>query len=114
MKTLNGQQLTKARAESYVKAYINAECDSVQNFYKHCSTAKRYAEGKILGEMVDLNGKLESLKCQNYKVLSGNCMTFTAGYGIYDSVSGNLVMVIIHTHKNRYVLSAIRTDELTK
>ena len=69
---------TTQRAENWVKEYKNSFCNSVNNFYGKCSSAKIEAENTIKKRIFENN-------CHNYKVLNGNCSRFTCGFTSQDN-----------------------------
>lgn len=64
---------TTKQAAHYLSLYNRSNHDSVNGFYQKASSAKRQAEFLILMNMRDNNG-------YGYRVLNGNCFTFTAAW----------------------------------
>ena len=87
MKNLNKN--TK-KAQHFVNEYARAEYSTVNAFYKKPSYNKVCAEQKIFERMKNNGG-------YDYRVLSGNCSTFTAGYKTKSAL-------IIETAYNTYII----------
>lgn len=64
---------TTQKANYYVTLYNNSNCNSVDFFYKNCSSEKRRIENTILNRMASNN-------CHAYRILAGNTCFFTCGY----------------------------------
>lgn len=68
--------MTKEQTRNWrVREYIRSSYTSVTYFYKTCSGAKISAEESIKREMCNKEGT-------RYRVLTGNCFHFTAGYSL--------------------------------
>lgn len=93
MITLNN---TTQNAKFYVQRYLDADCTSVDNFYKHCSDTKRQAEQRIKDRMYHADGH-----AYGYYILGGSCMQFTAGY-ILHSNEDHRHYLIVETAYNTY------------
>ena len=83
---------TTQKARKWVNDYKNSFCNSVNNFYNNCSSAKVQAEIACKNRMLENN-------CHDYKVLNGNCSHFTCGY-------------ISHNNKTLYIETASNIFEI--
>lgn len=64
---------TTQKASNWIKQYKKSDCYSVNRFYGRCSSAKIEIEKELLSKVCENN-------CIGYKILSGNCFYFVAGY----------------------------------
>lgn len=88
--------MTKEQLKNKYERYTNSDYYSVDDFYKKPSYYKQRAEYLIQEKMKKVNGF-------DYKVVSGNCMTFTAGWCYPDKENGNVIFVY-ETAYNTYTL----------
>ena len=94
------------KGKYYIDMYNKAVATSLKEFYTRYSTEKGRAEKAIKEEMARYNNNVfaKGSKCRavGYKVICGNCMTYTAGYRIeQDDIT---IALIIHTAYNKYVI----------
>ena len=87
---------TTQKAKGYIKAYLNADCTSVDYFYNNCSTAKHNAEREIKARMCHANGY-----AYGYYILGGSRQQYAAGW-ILHADEDNKHYLIIDTGKNIY------------
>lgn len=64
---------TTQKAINWMKQYEKSDCYSVNSFYGRCSDAKKEIEGELISTIREND-------CIGYKILSGNCFCFVAGY----------------------------------
>lgn len=80
MVKINGycvKELRGQKRDYYNSLYNKSYCSSVEDFYKSCSSSKRYAEREIKNRGVT-----------GYRVLNGNSFNFTVGYFWKDKTTG--------------------------
>ena len=76
------------KGQTYIKLFNNSRHFSVREFYNNPSSEKIAAENKIL----------QKSELKAYRVLGGNCNTFTAGW------LDNEDRLHIETRENSYVI----------
>ena len=64
---------TTKKAIDWIRQYEKSDCYSVNRFYGRCSSIKIEIEEELLSKVRENN-------CMDYKILSGNCFHFVAGY----------------------------------
>lgn len=86
-------KLSRNKALAYLSAYNKSNATSIGDVYDNASYFKWRAENNIK------NAIAKDETAHGYRILSHNCMVFTAGY-LKDLDDG--VRLIIETHANTY------------
>lgn len=81
------------KEQALLSAYENARYTSVSELYARPSFYKTRAEALILKEMLEYGGS-------DYRVIGGNCFTFSCAYIIDDLTYGKVLRY--HTASNVY------------
>lgn len=90
---MNKLNKTTQKAINWIRQYEKSDCYSVNRFYGRCSSTKIEIEEGLLSKVRENN-------CLGYKILSGNCFHFVAGY-----MSSDRKILYIETMSNTFEIA---------